>query len=126
MKFARDSPLEGGGFELPVPRGRPALNNTPRPNECRYCRRSDRDSGVSHLAYRNWEPMVRIHLPPAGSRVRTSFPRRSARARPLPEPAEPGEQMTTNRRGKTLPVIEPLIVAIGKALLLQGPFEIPI
>jgi hypothetical protein len=30
------SPLEGGGFELPVPRGRPALNNTPKPNECRY------------------------------------------------------------------------------------------
>src|SRR5207249_10264954 len=46
MRFSCDSPLEGGGFELPVPRGRPALNNTPKPNECGYFRRSDRHSGV--------------------------------------------------------------------------------
>src|SRR4029077_7910162 len=70
-RFVADSPLEGGGFELPVPRGRPALNNTPRPNECRYFRRSDRHSGVRTWPIRNWEPMVRIHLPPPASQVRT-------------------------------------------------------
>ena len=41
-----DSPLEGDGFEPSVPRDRPALSNTPKPNECRYFRRSDRHSGV--------------------------------------------------------------------------------
>ena len=45
-RFALDSPPEGDGFEPSVPRDRPELSNTPKPNECRYFRRSDRHSGV--------------------------------------------------------------------------------
>src|SRR6516225_7399476 len=50
------------------------------------------------------------------------------KARELVLVIEPGEQMTTDRPGMTVsqPVIEALIVTIGKTLLLQGPFEIPI
>ena len=46
IMFAPDSPLDGGGFELPVPRGGAALNNTPKPNECR-CFRSGGSNGAA-------------------------------------------------------------------------------
>src|SRR5207249_4530159 len=41
-----DSPLEGGGFELPVPRDRPALNNTPKPSQT-YLKFPDQTAWVS-------------------------------------------------------------------------------
>jgi len=42
------------------------------------------------------------------------------KARQLVLVIEPGEQMTTNRRGMPVPqaIVEPLIVAVSKALLL--------
>src|SRR6516162_3498996 len=41
---------------------------------------------------------------------------------------EPGEQMTADRPGVAVSqaVVKPLVIAISEALLLQGPFEVPI
>jgi hypothetical protein len=58
-RFVPDSPLEQGRFELPVPPARDVKNRLPpcrSPNAATFC-----DPG----------PGVRIHLPPAESRVRT-------------------------------------------------------
>src|SRR5215472_2365925 len=50
------------------------------------------------------------------------------KARELVLVVEAGKEMTPDRRGMPLsqPVIEPLVVAVVKALLLQSPFEVPI
>ena len=71
-RFVDDSALEGDGFEPSVPRDTPSsIPTTSRTAPCRYFRRSDRHSGSSHLPYRNGELMVRIHLPPPVSLLRT-------------------------------------------------------
>jgi hypothetical protein len=63
--FAPDSPLEGDGFELSVPGREPV--------------RGRRDSSLENESGSVAEPKVRIHLPPAESRMRT---RMIANARP--------------------------------------------
>jgi hypothetical protein len=79
VRFARDSPLEGSGFELPVPRcaliansaalGRAACGGEGRllngrlttpigggPATARLTRREDRDAALEDLSYRGDEP----------------------------------------------------------------------
>jgi hypothetical protein len=91
-------------------------------------------AGTTQKCELNHVPARASRSSQATERPRAKF-RRGARlvvvfekARQLVLVIEPGEQMTTNRRGMTLPqpVVKPLIVAVSKALLLQGPFEIPI
>ena len=65
VRFAPDSSLEGDGFELSVPVAREPVYIAE--GELR----GDRRGSQKILRV----PMVRIHLPPAGSPVRTSLPR---------------------------------------------------
>jgi hypothetical protein len=59
--FATDSPLEGDGFELPVPRKTGAIS---RPLLCHFV---IAPIPQMEAPFRIQEPMVRIHLPPAVS-----------------------------------------------------------
>jgi hypothetical protein len=67
VRFAADSPLEGDGFEPSVPRKETTLVG--RPVRSPAIRLSQKKPAPSHQ-----EPMVRIHLLPAESRVQTRFP----------------------------------------------------